>query len=301
MWNNKGDGWHPWLQWKNAFELDELDNPGASRMDDKSEQGPIVESTNLVGTFAKTLDLRAFPFDVQELTLILVSNSTKDAVLSYMNPQAIKSNFEYEVLSEWIVVRDPENGQALSWFSFEGADPRLSAQGAAYNNFVFNILVARNAWATTLSTVIPSSLLAMACLCSFSLNIDQGPSNRFSVVFTVILTLVANQIVTKERLPILPYNTFIDYFLLSMTLTCYAIGVEAVYVSVYTTYYSLPGHEQSDAYYFDIRGFWICFGLLFGTFLGFILRGQMLIRYRKSLERKALKNSKDCRIPYKKP
>ncbi len=299
-WFNKGDEWHPWLQWKNAVDVSELENPGASRLGESTPQGWIVESTNVIGTFAKTLDQKSFPFDVQEISIVLVSNSTKDAVMSYFNPQAIKSNFEYEVLTEWIIVRDPENGQALSYFSFEGADPKLSAQGVAYNNFFFHILVARDPWAVTLATIIPSTLLALACLCCYSLDITGGPGDRFSVVFTVILTLIANQITSKDRLPILPYLTFIDWYLLLMQMTCYIVGVEAAFVSVYVRWYSKPGDEAKDSYYFDIRGFWVSFALLFGTFIFFLVKAYSSILYRRRLEREAIKKSRLCRVNLKK-
>lgn len=289
--------WRPWIQFKNATQLEVIENPGAVRYTeeklknlDKKEGEYITESTNYVGTFAKPLDIRAFPFDIQELTLTVVSNSTKDVVLTEMNKTAIKANFEYDTLSEWEVLREnPTTTHAVSWYSFESADAKLSAAGNSYNNFHFHVIVKREVGNVFYSIVLPSTLLAFSCLTAFSMDVETKIGDRFSIVFTLILTIVANQLITKERLPNVPYLTVIDYYLYSMQGMCYLVAIETA------TMKSLSQITGIGIGILDFYGFLFVLAIFLLIILGFILKSLSLINLRNETFKKAVKLSKKCR------
>jgi hypothetical protein len=69
-------------------------------------------------------------------------------------------------------------------------------------------------------------MLAIATLTVYSMEVVLNSGNRFQVLFTVVLTIVANTIVLDGNLPKLPYTTWVDSFLFRITLYVYVIIVE---------------------------------------------------------------------------
>jgi hypothetical protein len=69
-------------------------------------------------------------------------------------------------------------------------------------------------------------MLAISTLTVYSMEVVFNSGNRFQVLFTIVLTIVANKIVIDGNLPKLPYTTWVDGFLFRITLFVYFIIVE---------------------------------------------------------------------------
>ena len=298
----------PKIMFKNLTTIEEHENMGAYRYSDdeiramaeaaekSGQEAPrIMHSYHYQATFAKQLAFHKFPFDCQELTIIVASDSTKDVILTGMSNESVKTNFEYEVLSEWSAPRDKTGltqGTGLSYFLFTETDPKLSNAGETYNNLFFYIVVHRSAWPTFLTVILPSALLTTSSLVIYAQNPVTDIGGRFGVIFTILLTLAANQLSTNSRLPNVTYMTAVDKLLLTLQLFCYLLAIETaiakflvsldVTASVETnlTTASDLTNECSDYYCVvglqtDVGGFYVMLAILV---LNFLLFGGWFVR-----------------------
>jgi hypothetical protein len=209
----------------------------------------VYENHNFVGQFVSLLDLRNFPFDEQALRITVMCNPTSMVTFTHRVARdangnaktmadgkpmrSIKCNLEEDTLSEWNVLlpggallEGSKLGRptpAVSTYEFHEHDPAFSAEGQIYQRLDFKVWVFREIESIMYSVVLPSILLSAACFSIFSLDVVENNNDRFGILFTVILTLVANQFIVGGRLPHLNYLTWVDWVLLSMQLFVYAL------------------------------------------------------------------------------
>lgn len=222
----------------------------------------VFESRNFVASFVSELNLRSFPFDAQELRITIMSNTTSTTTFShkvnrdettgcakpmFVNGKlltTIKANLEADTLSEWDVLlqgggkldsaKESHIGHpslAIMKYRFQEHDAALSAEGQVYQRLDMFVYVERELKNMIVSIILPSSLLSIASLSVFALPIDTNRGDRFSVLFTLILTIIANMFVTQSRLPYLAYFTWLDGVLLSFQIFVYAIVVETALIT----------------------------------------------------------------------
>jgi len=253
----------------------------------------VMESRNFVCTFVSTLNLRAFPFDQQALRITVMSNTTSDVTFTHKVPRdpvtkiakplivngnvvcTIKCNLEADTLSEWDVLL--QNGRSLDEgvsigspapavvnYSFLEHDRLFSAEGAVYQRLDFYVYVERELKNMMFTIILPTLLLSFSSLCVFALDITDQRGDRFSVLFTVVLTIVANQFVSQGRLPYLAYFTWLDAVMLALQLFVYTVIVETATVESFAL---LAGMDVRDA---DKIALWVLLGIFgSGALVGF--------------------------------
>ena len=258
---------------------------------DPKKPVPVMETRNFVGQFISELDLRTFPLDYQVLRLTLMCNMTKDVTFSHKVPRemdraknptreakpmrlpdgsvicAIKCNLEADTLSEWDVLL--QNGMTLEddaveigrpalavvKYEFKEHDKAFSAEGAIYQRLDFYVYVERELKNMMFSIILPTAFLSLSSLCVFSLDIEGDRGDRFGVLFTVILTIIANQFVTQGRLPYLAYFTWLDLVLLMLQFFVYAVVVETALCERISLATGMDIHQV------DIIGMYVLIGL----------------------------------------
>ena len=117
-------------------------------------------------------------------------------------------------------------------------------------------------------SILPMIMLAISTLTVFSMEITFNIGNRFQVLFTIVLTFVANQIVIDGNLPKLPYTTWVDRFLFRLTLFIYFIIVETgaiIPMSAGLDHVTNTSSAQENADLFDLGGFYISVALIAGV------------------------------------
>lgn len=226
----------------------------------------VMETRNFVGQFISELDLRNFPFDHQSLRITVMCNMTNDVTFSHKVPRVmditknpslmasplfhkdgdvlrtIKCNLEADTLSEWDVML--QDGKVLGAksvaigapalavvkYEFKEHDKEYSAEGAIYQRLNVHVYVKRELKNMMFSIILPTGLLSLSAISVFSLDIMEIRGERFGVLFTVILTIIANQFVTQGRLPYLAYFTWLDMVMTLFQLFVYLVVLETAIV-----------------------------------------------------------------------
>ena len=112
---DRGEPFVPWLQVLNCERFERLENPacaplerdalmehvrrGVDGPDNKAK--PYLYLVNAILTLSTPFNLREYPFDVQHLQCIFVSNATSQ---SFITHKVIKCNNEYDATQEWELV-----------------------------------------------------------------------------------------------------------------------------------------------------------------------------------------------------
>jgi hypothetical protein len=281
--------------------------PGSNK-DIKKDPCYVLEIRNFIGEFVNELDLQAFPFDEQKLKITIIANETHVATLTHRHPRqeqdnwwpkwddargkgyspSIKCNLEAETMSEWnVLLQSPleedvknvmgnaQSAKAVCLYKFQEHDPLLSAAGAIYQRLDVRVIAQREVSSIMHQIVLPTFLLSFSSLSVFAVDPVDGVGDRLNILYTVALTIVANQFVTQERLPILNYRTFIDYFLLGTQLFVYLLIIEASCVVKIAQYFSMDTYVLDQFCMIGLLLLYVVFILLA------LLRALILYQKRK--------------------
>jgi hypothetical protein len=201
---------------------------------------------------------------------------------------AIKCNLEADTLSEWDVLL--QNGASLEddnvdlgrpalavvRYEFSEHDKAFSAEGAIYQRLDFHVYVERELKNMMFSIILPTAMLSFSSLSVFALDIFDKRGDRFNVLFTLLLTIIANQFVTQGRLPYLAYYTWLDLVLFMLQVFVYLVVFETALLETMALA-SYPYHNITEvepdfvgpfaeyAREMDIVAMWVLFGI-FGFF-----------------------------------
>lgn len=176
-------------------------------------QAYILQKRRIKGTFLENLELDDFPFDVQDLTVTIMSDLNTheiDLVEDTREPHMVnRQSFIDE--QEWHLYKYVET--EMKEVSNEYEDPSIkkpallvkcrAARRPAY--FFWNIFL----------------ITFLICSMSFTTFAVQRnlPQNRLQLSFTLVLTTVAFKFVVNQSLPKISYLTYLDkYVLVAMIL-----------------------------------------------------------------------------------
>ena len=196
----------------------------------------------------------------------------------------IKCNLEGDTLSEWSVrlnhgasfgvhKKAGESNLASVKYDFLENDKKYSAEGAVYQRLDFYLCIERELKNMMVSIILPSFLLSLASLSCFSLEIEANQANRLGVLFTIILTIIANQFVSQGRLPYLAYFTWMDACLLALQFYVYAVVIETCIVIDLAPRFNKTADEA------DLVAFYVFLAIFAGlTFVGTLTAAILYVR-----------------------
>ena len=187
--------------------------------------------------FAATLrthDLRAFPFDTQQLQIQVRSSSFYLVHHTAADRAATSIKDELNVLAEW-KARSPHY-----WFTLHNHRKPVA---------VMSLEMKRRAANYVKNIICMTSLILISSLCTFATGVDDW-ENRSGILFTLLLTMVAFKLLAADMLPRVPYDTFLDKVMLSE----FAVLLAMTFVSALLVRH---GDEDDDTIYF-----WICVAVL---------------------------------------
>mmetsp|Transcript_51127 Transcript_51127/g.84869 ORF Transcript_51127/g.84869 Transcript_51127/m.84869 type:complete len:599 (-) Transcript_51127:91-1887(-) len=228
-------------------------------------------------TFAEELELNSYPFDCQDLSVIIKGNYVNSKIKYVFLPELRAAKFasidvRYSVLDEW------ELSTAFIEFLMDKSG-RMT--GREYPNIVIRLKVKRKWHIYVINIVLLLCALCFLSLSSFYLKFDQFGGERLSLLITLILTSVAFSIAIQDRIPNVSYLTFLDKYILMSYLYLILSIVETVGIS---TIEDDETREQYDRYLFWV--FLVLWMLL--MILVFVFYARHLIR---SEEEKLLYNT----------
>jgi len=167
------------------------------------------------GMFAEKFELRNFPFDNQELH-VRISTKLPSSQLKLLprtdSPNHVKTDPTIAfTFSEWRLHAHVDT-------SVSDTITTESAMGKTYPMLVFSVHVTREWGYYFWNVFLILFFLVTMSGAAFSMPADQ-PSNRLSVVITLVLTAVAFKSSISQNIPKISYNTFVDTY--SFYCTCF--------------------------------------------------------------------------------
>jgi hypothetical protein len=197
----------------------------------------------IAATMRAPVDLRRFPFDEQELRIVLrfprhrsqgIHRIRLDPIAAEMEPDSL-SNSEFECVAVRAFVRYAGAKQP-SWSPEEVAvdESVLVALDERDVNLKPEIVVAlsvrRRPSYWLFSVIVPTLLCTAVGFDVFLMDPVDHHTDRMSLVVTLLLTVVAVRFTLGEKLPNLPYLTFLDRWLLFLFVVLISLAFECAAV-----------------------------------------------------------------------
>lgn len=197
------DVWTPRLTIVNNRGLDLL-LPEVVTVD---REGYVTMRQRLAGPLAANLDLRQFPFDVQRLSI--------DVVSYQYAPSEVEFSDDTELLGR------ADEFSAGGW-SFELLSPELStfrvaADGPGRPQAAFGVVAQRNAGFYALTLALPMTLILCLAWMVHWLPPDVVPA-RMGMSSATVFSLIAFGVSFRLTLPKIDYLTYADRFVIYATL-----------------------------------------------------------------------------------
>jgi gamma-aminobutyric acid receptor subunit beta len=236
------------LQWKDArlahtgtglahYALDQIWTPRVAIANETSSvshkfpdsvevepDGTVIYRQRYVGSFTQSLRLQSFPFDRQAFHIQLVAIRYRPNELLFVPDENwIRDGLQQAAgiapsitLPDWTVEK---------W----DAKARVYAltPGMQYSGYVFEFTASRNVSHYILKVILPLVLIVIMSWAVFWID-PINASSQVSIAMTSMLTLIAYRFAVDSQLPLLPYMTRLDAFILTSTSLVFFSLIEVV-------------------------------------------------------------------------
>lgn len=182
----------------------------------RTEGKDLVLIRRLYGTFSEVLDLQAFPFDVQALSVAVEVHCAKDGPfpVTLVKSEELAAN----ILTENF--KDSNMWQLSPTVSVDLGDSKLDfgAGSRAYPAFRASAQVSRYPEFTIYNIVIPNAVISLLSVL-IPMGLPQGqPNQRLDVSLGLLLTAAAYKFSISFMIPAVAYLTRLDRYMLSCAL-----------------------------------------------------------------------------------
>lgn len=201
-------------------------------------------------TCIERLELHSFPFDVQELTLIMDMSfapvqkamfvpsrgafpkpDIKVSTVGKSQVDLSTADFKAPLLilnRQYCTIPDFDVERVVVQFKnacYDG-DEALGENTFRWSQVVTRIQIKRRAEGYLYRVGFYNLLLAYTSICTFAIDPTEGLGDRIGFLITLILASVAFQFIVSQYLPIVSYLTILDkYTFIVFTLCCILLGV----------------------------------------------------------------------------
>ena len=163
------------------------------------------------GTFAELLDLKNFPFDCQDLRVIVASTATSSKqilVPHFRRKTFVTVDQNFADLPEW--------NHHPPICDFVLSDKSRSARNYQFSSMILSLKVSRQ-YMSHIQRIVSLNFFITACQFSiFTIEPEkESLSDRLSISFTLVLTALVFMFVVEGRLPNVPFLTLLDTYIYS--------------------------------------------------------------------------------------
>jgi len=214
------------------------------RQGDRNEKGfqdPLsvgalnIGVIEIIATFAEQFELQQFPFDVQDLTLVIWS-STRSEICQFVPNNLFYTNrdFSNRKLIDYPDLYCPTHGFGIvhlsTRFSTIGSewiveDPIVDINTDTFSSIIIRNKVWRKPKVYVVRMVLPMALVTLGSCASFFITLEQE-GERLNYGFCAVLTAVVYQLVIYSELPQIPYMTLLDKYILVCFIYMFSIVIE---------------------------------------------------------------------------
>jgi Neurotransmitter-gated ion-channel ligand binding domain/Neurotransmitter-gated ion-channel transmembrane region len=209
--------WNPRLQFVNQQQI----NQTFPEIVEVSSKGDVVYRQRVWGNFSQPLQLKHFPFDSQQLHILMVAAG--------YTPQEVEIVVDKDNFSGIGETSQPD-WNIVSW-QFKNTPYQVKKATPIVPGFTFTVNVQRKENYYVFNFIIPLLLIVCMSLIVFWLD-PRDSATRIRLASTVILTLIAYRFVIATILPKVSYLTRLDWFILSATAIVFSTLIVAAISSV---------------------------------------------------------------------
>jgi hypothetical protein len=211
---------------------------------DVAPDGTVIYRQRLIGSFAQSLNLRAFPFDQDtfRVQVVTLGHRPEDVELA-PDARALAAGMPEGVgLAEKLTIQDWRIKSVSSRVRPYSIAPRLELAA-----FSFEFTAARNATHFVIKVIVPLILIVMMSWAVFWIE-PTDANTQMAVAVTAMLTLIAYRFAVDADVPKLPYLTRLDRFILMSSLLVFLSLIEVVTTTKFANRNRLPLALRVDRY-----------------------------------------------------
>ena len=196
-------------------------------------EGRVSQSWDFRGTLLHEYALRKFPFDDQQLSIVVRLKQWHGLYVEPRPHPARPSMIDRVVLPEW------EVSDVVKFFNV-ASDPKKSTQGLVYNELVVTMHCSRVAESYLWNFGFLIFLLQSLSFASFAVD-PREVADRVSIGLTLVLSAVALRFIVAEQLPRSAHLTALERYMNLAFAFVYAVAVEAFALPWY-----FDGEDEDD-------------------------------------------------------
>src|SRR5229473_981566 len=213
--------WHPRVGIVNETNSVSRKMPDSVEVD---PDGTVTSRQRYVGAFTQPLRLRSFPFDRQTFRVQLVAVRYQSNEVMFVPDQVwIRDGLkEAGGISPSVTLPD---------WTIEKWELKPLVYALAphhqYSSYAFEFTASRDVQHYILKVILPLVLIVIMSWAGFWID-PINASSQVSIAMTSMLTLIAYRFAIDSQLPLLPYMTRLDAFILTSTLLVFFSLIEVV-------------------------------------------------------------------------
>ena len=211
---------------------------------DVAPDGTVIYRQRLIGSFAQSLNLRAFPFDHDtfRVQIVTLGHRPEDIELA-PDARALAAGMPEGVgLAKKLTIQDWRINSVGSRVQPYPLAPRLELAA-----FSFEFAAARNANHFVIKVIIPLILIVMMSWAVFWIEPNDA-NTQMAVAVTAMLTLIAYRFAVDSDVPRLPYLTRLDSFILMSSVLVFLSLIEVTVTTKFANRNRLPLALKIDTY-----------------------------------------------------
>ncbi|XP_022334395.2 cys-loop ligand-gated ion channel-like [Crassostrea virginica] len=236
----------------------------------------ILHKHRLKATFSENLELALFPFDIQDLTVIISTELSEAEVALEEDTQEISS----------VQIDSFAKGQEWTLHECVSITPKVTTKAYTNPKFKTPAVVAgcfagRRAGFFIWNVMLIMTLISSLSLATFAVD-RKLPQNRLQLSFTLVLTGVAFKFVANQSIPKISYLTHLDRYILGSMIFLYLV---CTWHAVVTLIGDTVASSEADKDAFIV--FASCFACLQVLFIAsVVISGYQRYSNVKTIERK---------------
>lgn len=193
----------------------------------QTELGTVIISQRMRvrATFAERFELANFPVDRQDLK-VKVRSRQEAHLVHFSTPSISDASDRSQVLVDKFVREGEWELSDILRLRVGESRPTesLSQPPKVYPELHLQMRVVRKPWNYLFDVVLPLGLISLGSITSLVVpRADLG--DRLAITVTMILTSITFKTITQRTLPVLSYQTLMDYYILTMFVFIFAVLV----------------------------------------------------------------------------
>ena len=207
-WNS---AWDPGMYIVDFVSYDIFERHQTLRKSEKAGGIPyVIQYYHIKGTFKEVLEVNNFPFDYQDLALMLTSNWHAEDLFFTKDPQQDDNihTWNFTAQQEWSL-----QPHVLAESKTLCPNPPGSSSNS-YPQYRIRINVMRYYSFHLTNVALIMCLITMLTFTSFTVGAD-AVGDRIQIVLTLLLTSIAFKYYVQQFLPTVSYTTFLDKYIMA--------------------------------------------------------------------------------------